>query len=117
MGRDPGNARNSSHPPAEVMPDGYGVLGGDFLEHDEEQPGEAQLFARPTTMFVSQPHQARAREQRRTQGHASKPAAVHSFVAYTTHYTAAYPKEKKQAFWLGKVIGVDVEEGKVHLQR
>ena len=99
------------------MPDGYGVLGGDFLEHDEEQPGEAQLFARPTTMFASQSHQARAREQRRTQGHASKPLAVHSFVAYTTHYTAAYSKEKKQAFWLGKVIGVDVEEGKVHLQR
>ena len=105
-------------PRTEVMPGGYGVLAGDFLEHDEERPGEeAQLFARPTTMFASQSHQARAREQRRTQGHASKPVAVHSFVAYTTHYTAAYPKEKKQAFWLGKVIGVDVEEGKVHLQR
>ena len=62
-------------------------------------------------------HQARAREQRRTQGHASKPVAVHSFVAYTTHYTADYPEDKKQAFWLGKVIGVDVEEGTVHLQR
>ena len=35
-------------PRAEVMPDGYGVLGGDFLEHDEEQQGEAQLFARAT---------------------------------------------------------------------
>ena len=35
----------------------------------------------------------------------------------TTHYTADYPEDKKQAFWVGKVIGVDVEEGKVHLQR
>ena len=35
-------------PRTEVMPDGYGVLGGDFLEHNEEQPGEAQLFARAT---------------------------------------------------------------------
>ena len=47
----------------------------------------------------------------------SKPVAVHSFVAYTTHYTADYPEDKKQAFWVGKVIGVDVDESKVHLQR
>ena len=63
-------------PRAEVMPDGYGVLGGDFLEHDEEQQGEAQLFARATTMFASASRQARARQQRRTQVHASKPTAL-----------------------------------------
>ena len=101
----------------EVMPDGYGILGGDLLEHDEEQPEEAQLFSRPTTVFASQSHQARAREQRRTQGHASKPITIQSFVAYTTHYASTYPEDQMQAFWVGKVIGVDADEGKVNLQR
>ena len=99
------------------MPDGYGILGGDLLEPDEERLEEAQLFARPTTMFASQSHQARAREQRRTQGHASKPITVQSFVAYTTHYASTYPEDKMQAFWVGKVIEVDAGEGKVNLQR
>ena len=84
-------------PRTEVMPDGYGVLGGDFLEHDEEQPGEAQLFARATTMFASQSHQARAREQRKTYGARKQPQRC-SFVAYITHLSADYPEDKKQ--WL-----------------
>ena len=104
-------------PRTELMPDGYGTLGGDFLEPDEVQPEEAQLFARATTMFASQSHQARAREQRRTQGHASKPITIQSFVAYTTHYGPNYPKDKMQAFWVGRVIEVDADEGKVRLQR
>ena len=68
-------------------------------------------------MFASQSHQARAREQRRTQGHASKPITIQSFVAYTTHYASTYPKDMMQAFWVGQVVEVDANEGKVRLQR
>ena len=104
-------------PRTEQIPDGYGLLGGDFLEPDEEVTEDAQLFARATTVFASQSHQARAREQRRSQGHASKPIVVSNFIAYTTDYTDDCPENARQAFWVGKVIGVDVETGQVHLQR
>ena len=104
-------------PRAETMPEGYGSLAGDFALPEDQQEEEPQLFARPTTMFQSQSHQARAREQRKTQGHASNPIVVDKFVAYTTDYSAEYPKDKEQAFWVGKVLGIDAVEGKVHLAR
>ena len=42
---------------------------------------------------------------------------IQSFVAYTTHYTSTYPKDKMQAFWVGQVVEVDANKGKVRLQR
>ena len=73
------------------LPDGHGAFAADFADPDDEQEEEHQLYARPTTMFSSQSHQNRAREKRKTQGHASNPIVVGDFLAYTTDYTPETP--------------------------
>lgn len=100
------------------MPELYGSFAADFAdESDEEQEDHAQLFARPTSVWQSQSQQNRAREKRKVQGHASNPLKVGHYLAYTTHYAPEYPRDKVQAFWLGKILEIDVEEKQVKLTR
>lgn len=99
------------------MPEGHGTLVGDFADLGDVQEEEAHLFARPTTVFASQSHQNRAREQRKTQGHASNVIVTDKFIAYTPHYAPTYPKDKLQKFWVGKVRSVDADEGQVEIAR
>ena len=100
------------------LPDGHGAFAADFADPDAEQEEEEhQLYARPHTMFSSQSHQNRARERRKTQGHASNPIVVGEFLAYTTDYTLETPQDQKQACWVGKILGIDAEECKVNIAR
>ena len=99
------------------LPANHGAFAADFVDPDAVHEEQPQLYARPVTMFTSQSHQNRARETRKTQGHASNPIVVGDFLAYTTDYTPDYPQDKKQACWVGKIIGIDTEESKVHLAR
>ena len=99
------------------LPANHGAFAADFVDPDAVHEEQPQLFARPVTMFSSQSQQNRAREQRKTQGHASNPIVIGDFLAYTTDYTSDYPQDKKQDCWVGKIIGIDTEESKVHLAR
>ena len=100
------------------MPEHYGSFAADFAdESDEELEDHAQLFARSTSVWQSQSQQNRAREKRKVQGHASNPLTVGHYLAYTTNYAEEYPRDKMQAFWLGKILEIDVEAKQVKLAR
>ena len=100
------------------MPEHYGSLAADFADESDEEPEDhAQLFARSTSVWQSQSQQNRAREKRKVQGHASNPLTVGHYLAYTTNYAEEYPRDKMQAFWLGKILEIDVEDKQVKLAR
>ena len=59
---------------------------------------------------------ADARERHKRQGHASRPLQIGDFVAYVPDYAPTFPSNKKQDFFLGKVLDLDAAARTVKIQ-
>ena len=91
--------------------------------HAEEAIGEdddgqqTEMFARATSIFHSQSHQQKFREQRKLRGHASNPLEVGKFVAYVPDYTDDTPTTARHDFWVGKIIELSPNTDQLKVQR
>ena len=75
------------------------------------------MFARATSVFCSQSHQQRFREQRRLRGHASTPLEITKHVAYMPDYTDDTPSAQRQDFWVGQIIALGPDTDQLHIRR
>ena len=95
-----------------VFPPGYEEAMG---EDDDGQ--QTEMFARAISIFHSQSHQQKFREQRKLRGHASNPLEVGKFVAYVPDYTADTPATARHDFWVGKIVELNPDTDQLHVQR
>ena len=89
---------------------------GEDDEVDDDGP-QPEMFARATSIFHSQTHQQRFREQRQLRGHASTALEIDRYVAYVPDYTDDTPPEMRQDFWVGQIIELGPDTGQLRLRR
>ena len=105
-----------------IFPPGHGRFNVDD-RHAEEAFGEGndgpqtEMFARATSIFHSQSHQQRFREQRKLRGRASTALEVGKFVAYVPDYTDDTPATARHDFWVGKIIELSPNTDQLKVQR
>ena len=75
------------------------------------------MFARANSLFHSQSHQQRFREQRKLRGHASTALEVSKFVAYVPDYTNDTSPEDRHDFWVGKIIELSPDTDQLRVTR
>ena len=105
-----------------AFPPGHGRFNVDdrhaeeAVDEDDDDP-QPEMFARATSIFHSQSHQQRFREQRQLRGHASTALEIGKFVAYMPDYTADTPPEMRQDFWVGDIIELGPDTGQLRVRR
>jgi hypothetical protein len=102
------------------FPSGHGRFKVDDRHAEEviaEDEALPMMFARATSVFCSQSHQQRFREQRRLRGHASTPLEISKYVAYVPNYTDDTPPEQRQDFWVGQIIALGPDTDQLHIRR
>ena len=75
------------------------------------------MFTRATSIFHSQTHQQRFREQRQLRGHASTALEIDRYVAYVPDYTVDTPPGLRQDFWVGQIIELGPDTDQLRLRR
>jgi hypothetical protein len=89
---------------------------GEVDEVDDDGP-QQEMFARATSIFHSQTHQQKFREQRQLRGHASTALEIDRYVAYVPDYTDDTPPTMRQDFWVGQIIELGPDTGQLRLRR
>jgi hypothetical protein len=105
-----------------AFPPGHGRFNVDDRQFEamaDEGDGGLQplMFARATSIFHSQTHQQRFREQRQLRGHASTPLEIKKFVAYMPDYTVDTPPGLRQDFWVGQIINLGPDTDQLQVRR
>jgi hypothetical protein len=99
------------------LPEGFGTFDKDDLKAgDAPQPQPGILVARQHIVLESQQQQNASRKARKEQGHASEMLVINNFIAYVVNYTDETKEEDKQDFWVGRIVGIDVEQREVRIR-
>jgi hypothetical protein len=104
------------HDDGQRLPEGRGLFPGetDGPSIESNEAGSASearpLSLRPASrVFMNTNLQAIDREQRKTRGRANTDLLVGNFVTCKTFYEEKVPQTKRNDFWLGKIVEIDLE--------
>jgi hypothetical protein len=99
------------------LPEGFGSFWKDDMEAgDAPQAQPGVLLARQHMVLETQQQQNAGRIARGLRGHASEALVINNFVAYPANYTEETKEEEKQDFWVGQIVGIDVEDRSINIK-